>query len=202
MKLYYGKGACSLAAHIALHEAGLTAEIARVDTKTKVMDGGGDFFQVNPKGYVPALALDDGQVLTEVAAVLQYLADLKPASNLAPPAGTMERYRLIEWLAFLSSEVHKGFSPLFSPETPEDYKAVVRTRLARRQAYLNEHLQGRQYLISDMFTVADAYLFVTTRWSKLVQVDIGSFAELLRFQQRVAARPAVQAALQAEGLLK
>ncbi len=202
MKLYYGKGTCSLAAHIALHEAGLAAEIMRVDIKTKVMEDGGDFFQVNPKGYVPALALDDGQVLTEVAAVLQYLADLKPASKLAPPAGTMERYRLIEWLTFLSSEVHKGFSPLFSPETPEDYKPVVRTRLATRQAFVNEHLQGRQYLMGDTFTVADAYLFVTTTWSKLVQVDISSCAELLQFQERVAARPAVQAALKAEGLLK
>ena len=202
MKLYHAKGTCSLAAHIALHEAGLTVELMPVDIKTKVMKDGGDFFQVNPKGYVPALVLDDGQMLTEVAAVVQYIADLKPASKLAPPAGTMERYRLIEWLAFISSEVHKGFSPLFSPATPEEYKPVARQHLARRQAFVNEHLKGRQYLMGDTFTVADAYLFVTTMWSKLVQVDISSFAELLQFQERVAQRPAVQAALRAEGLLK
>ena len=202
MKLYYGKGTCSLAAHIALHEAGLTAELTRVDTKTKVMDNGGDFFQVNPKGYVPALVLDDGQMLTEVAAVVQYIADLKPESKLAPPAGTMERYRLIEWLTFVSSELHKGFSPLFSPETPEDYKPFVHKRLGTRQAFVNEHLKGRQYLMGDTFTVADAYLFVTTHWARLVKVDISSFAELLQFQERVAKRPAVQAAMKAEGLLK
>ena len=202
MKLYYAKGACSLSAHISLHEAGLPVELTRVDTKTKTLEGGGDFYQINPKGYVPALILDDGQMLTEVAAVLQYIADLKPAAQLAPPAGTMERYRLIEWLSFVSSELHKSYSPLFKPDTPEDYKPIIRKLIGQRQAFVNEQLKGRPYLLGDSFSVADAYLFVVTNWSRAVNVDISAFAELQQFMERVRKRPAVQAAMKAEGLLK
>ena len=202
MKLYYGRGACSLSSHIALREAGATFDLVKVDTKTKQTDAGVDFRTINPNGYVPVLELDSGERLCENAAILQYIADQYPAANLAPAAGTMARYRMLEWLTFISSEVHKGYSPLFNPATPEDYKPITRDRLAGRLGYVDQQLAGRQYLLGDTFSVADSYLFVCVNWSGAVKVDLSAFANLQAFQTRVAARPAVQAAMQAEGLVK
>ena len=202
MKLYYSRGACSLAPHIILHEAGLQAELQKFDTRTRTLEGGGDFTRVNPNGYVPVLQLDDGQFLTEASVILQYLADLKPQSGLAPAQGTLARYRLMEWLSFVATELHKSFGPLFAPTTPEEYKATVRQKLAQRLGYVDQKLAGKQYLLGDTFTVADAYLFVIVNWSRAMHVDLTAFTNLQAFQQRVAQRPAVQAAMQAEGLVK
>lgn len=202
MKLYYARGACSLSSHICLREAGATFDLVRVDTKTKLTEAGADFRTVNPNGYVPVLELDSGERLSENAAILQYIADTYPAANLAPPPPSMARYRLLEWLTFVSSEVHKGYSPLFNPATPEDYKPIARDRLAGRLAYVDQQLAGRQYLLGDAFSAADTYLFVCVNWSGAVKVDVSAFANLQAFQARVAARPAVQAAMQAEGLIK
>lgn len=202
MKLYYSRGACSLAVHIALYEAGLSFQTERVDSKTKVMESGGDFRTINPRGYVPVLVLDNGEQLTEAGVLLQYVADLKPVAGLAPPAGTMPRYRLMEWLTYISSELHKSYSPLFSPNTPEDYKPVVKEHIAQRLAYVEGKLAGRQYLLGEQFSIADAYLFVVVNWSKAVSVDLTAYANLQRFQERVAKRPGVQSALRAEGLVK
>ena len=202
MKLYYSRGACSLAPHIVAHEAGLQIELDKVDTKTKTTQNGGDLKQVSPNGYVPVLQLDDGEYLTEAAVVVQYLADLRPQSGLAPAQGTMARYRLMEWLGFISTELHKGYSPLFQPTTPEEYKTLVRQKLALRLAYVENRLAGQQFLMGDAFSVADAYLFVIVNWSRATQVDLTAFPNVQAFQQRVAHRPAVQAAMKAEGLVK
>jgi glutathione S-transferase len=202
MKLFYSRGTCSLAPHIVLHEAALQADLQKVDIKAKMLEGGGDFTQVNPKGYVPVLQLDNGEFLTENGVILQYLADLKPQSGLAPAAGTLGRYRLMEWLSFISSELHKAYSPLFAPTTPEEYRAIVKHKLAQRLGYIDQKLAGKQYLMGDTFTVADAYLFVVVNWSRAMQVDLTAFPNLQAFQQRVAHRPAVQAAMKAEGLVK
>lgn len=202
MKLYYSRGACSLAPHIVAHEAGLQIELDKVDTKTKTTQNGGDFKQISPNGYVPVLQLDDGEYLTEATVVVQYLADLRPQSALAPAQGTMARYRLMEWLGFISTELHKGYSPLFQPATPEEYKTLVRQKLALRLAYVESRLAGRQFLMGDAFSVADAYLFVIVNWSRATQVDLTACPNLQAFQQRVAHRPAVRAAMQAEGLVK
>lgn len=201
-KLYYSPGACSLSPHIALREAGLPFDLVLASTKTHKLADGTDYYGINPKGYVPLLELDDGQRLSEGPAIVQYIADQAPTSHLAPPAGTMARYRLMEWLNFITSELHKGFSPLFNPTTPEDYKPSVRTRLSERLAWVNTQLEGRAYLMGDNFTVADAYLFTVAGWGKYVGVDISGLANLSAYMARVAARPAVQAALKAEGLLK
>jgi glutathione S-transferase len=202
MKLYYSRGACSLAAHIVVHEAGLSAQIEKVDLKSKTTESGADFTQINPKGYVPVVELDDGQRLTEVGTVLQYLGDRAPASGLVPAAGTMERYRLMEWLNFISSELHKSYSVLFSPDPPEDYKNVVRKRIGARVAYVESQLKNRPYLMGSTFSVADAYLFVALNWSRAMAVDLEPFPAVQQFQQRVAQRPGVQAAMKAEGLIK
>ena len=202
MKLYYGRGACSMSVHIALREADLKFDLEKVDTKTKQLESGGDFAKISPNGYVPVLALDNGEMLTEATVVLQYVADQRPAAGLAPPASTMPRYRMMEWLSFTSSELHKRFSPLFAPDTPEDYKTIVRQRLVQRLGYTNAKLEGRQYLLGDQYTVADCYLFVIVNWSKPMNIDLTQFPNLQQFQQRVAQRPAVQAAMRAEGLLK
>lgn len=202
MKLFYAPGVCSLSPHIALREAGLKFDLQRVDTKTKAMEGGGNFLEINPKGYVPVLQLDDGTVLTEGPVIAQYIADLKPAAHLAPAAGTMARYRLQEWLGFLNSEIHKGFTPLFKPTTPEEYKATVRENLAARFDYLSVQLEGKQYLMGDTFTVADGYLFTLLGWTKWTGIDLTKWPVLTEYSLRVAARPAVQEALKAEGLLK
>jgi glutathione S-transferase len=199
MKLYISPGACSMASNIALHEAGIQFEISKVDKRTKRADGV-DFATINPKGYVPALQLDDGQVLTENVAVLQYIADLNPAAKLAPVAGTMERYRLQEWLSFINSEVHKSFTPLFSSEATEDMKTYSRNYLAKRLAYLESALGDKKYLMGDQFTIADAYLFTVLGWGAHVGVDIG--AKLKSYSDRVRARPHVIEAMTAEGLIK
>jgi len=202
MKLYYSPGTCSLSPHIALHEAGLPFQAVMASTKTHKLADGTDYYGINPKGYVPLLELDDGQRLSEGPAIVQYIADLAPASKLAPPAGTLERYRLMEWLNFISSELHKGFSPLFTPGMPEEAKTMARNKLGDRLAWVNGQLEGRPYLMGDTFTVADAYLFTVASWGKFVAVDIAPFTTLTAFMARVAARPAVQAAMKAEGLIK
>jgi glutathione S-transferase len=185
-----------------LREAGLAFDLVLASTKTKKLADGSDYLTINPKGQVPLLELDNGDRLSEGPAIVQYIADQAPASHLMPAAGTMDRYRVVEWLNFITSELHKGFSPLFSPDTPEDYKTIARTRLSARLAYVNERLEGRAYLMGDQFSVADAYLFVVSGWGQYVGVDISGLAHLVAFRARVAARPAVQEALRAEGLLK
>jgi glutathione S-transferase len=199
MKLYSSPGTCSMASNIALHEAGIPFELSKVDKRTHRADGV-DFFTINPKGYVPALRLDDGQVLTENVALLQYIADLNPAAKLAPPAGTMERYRLAEWLSFINSEVHKSFSPLYSSEASEDMKTYSRNYLAKRLAYIADQLADKQFLMGDQFTVADAYLFTVLGWGAHVGVDIGP--KLKSYSDRVRARPHVIEAMTAEGLIR
>jgi len=202
MKLYYSPGACSLASHIALHETGLPFEIEKVDFASKKTAGGSDFNQINPKGYVPTIKLDDGSILTEGAAVLQYIADQKPDSGLAPKAGTMERYRLQEWLTFISSELHKSFSPMFNKDTTEEVKTNVRNLLTKRFGYVETQLANKPYLMGDHFTVADAYLFVVANWSNHAGFDLSPFPKIKEYMTRIATRPAVQAAMKAEGLLK
>jgi glutathione S-transferase len=201
MKLYYAPGACSLSPHIVSRELGIAVELKKVNTKDKTIEGGGDYWKVNPRGYVPALVLDNGEILTEGPAIVQYLADQKPESGLAPKAGSFERYRLQEWLNFLTSEVHKQFSPLFKPNTPEDYKTIAKENLANRFDWLDKQLAGKEYL-TGKFTVADAYLFVLLNWTKVQNIDLAKWSNLSAFQKRVGARPKVQEALQAEGLLK
>ena len=202
MKLYYSPGACSLSPHIALREAGLSFDLVLASTKTKKLQDGSDFYAINSKGSVPVLELDNGERLTEGPAIVQYIADLAPAANLAPAAGSMARYRLQEWLNYITSELHKGFSPLFNPATPEDYKPVARAALMARFTWINAQLEGKQYLMGDQFTVADAYLFVVSNWGQYVGVDVSGFEHLVAFRARVAARPAVQEAMKAEGLVK
>jgi glutathione S-transferase len=203
MKLYYAPGACSLSPHIVLHEAGLPFETVRTDTKTKTLPDGGDFRSVNPLGYVPLLELDDGTRLTEGPAIVQYIADRVPDRKLAPPAGTLERTRLHSWLNFISSEVHKSFSPLFNPAIPEDVKVFFRGRLGDRFSHVEKHLAaGNDYLLGKEFSVADAYLFTVSNWASRVGVDLAPYPNLLAYRKRVGARPAVQAAMQAEGLSK
>lgn len=197
MKLYYSPGTCALAPHIALREAGLDFEPVRVDIKTKKTAAGADFWQINSKGYVPVLELDDGQRLTEVAAVLQCVADMKPAAKLAPPPTSFERYRLQEWLGFTSSEIHKSFSPLFNPAATEDTKTYMRNHLAKRFKWLDEHI-GSAYLLGDTFTVADCYLFVVTGWYRFTNVDITPFPNVVAYTKRILERPAVRATLDFE----
>src|ERR1051325_5043441 len=173
MKLYYAPGACSLSPHIVSRELGIPVELEKVDNKAKTFEGGGDYWKVNPRGYVPALELDDGRMLTEGPAIVQYLADRKPDSGLAPPAGTFDRYRLQEWLNFISTELHKSFGPLFHPATPDDYKPIARDTIAKRFAVVDRHLgDGSGSLLGNTFTVADAYLFVMTLWSRFLKLDL------------------------------
>jgi len=202
MKLYYSPGACSLSPHIVLRESGLPFQPVLASTKTHKLADGTDYYTINPKGYVPLLELEDGQRLSEGPAIVQYIADQVPDKKLAPPAGTMERYRLMEWLNFISTEVHKGFSPLFSPVTPEDFKPVIRERLLGRLTWIDSQLAGKSYLMGEHFCVADAYLFTVAGWGKYVGVDISGLANLGAFMGRMAARPAVQEAMKAEGLIK
>lgn len=202
MKLYYSPGACSLSPHIVLREAGLPFEAVLASTKTKKLADGTDFFTINPKGSVPVLELDNGERLTEGPAIVQYLADLAPEKQLAPANGSWPRYRLQEWLNYITSELHKGFSPLFNPATPEDAKPLFREALQKRLAWVDSQLEGRDYLLGSQFSVADAYLFVVSNWGQYVGVDISGLQQLGAFRARVAARPAVQEAMKAEGLLK
>jgi len=201
MKLYYSPGACSLSPHIVLREAGLPFDLVLASTKTHKLQDGTDYYTINPLGYVPLLELDSGERLREGPAIVQYLADQVPGKNLAPANGTMERYRLQEWLTFIGTELHKGHSPLFAPGTPEDYKPLVRERLQARFAWVDKQLAGKDYLLGQ-FSVADAYLYTVSRWGQYVGVDLSGFANIVAFQQRMEQRPAVQAALRAEGLLK
>jgi len=202
MKLYYSTGACSLSPHIALRESGLPFELVLASTKTHKLADGTDYYTINPKGYVPLLELDNGERLSEGPAIVQYIADLVPAKNLAPANGTMARYRLQEWLTFIGTEIHKTFSPLFVPSTTEEARAAAKTRLLGRLSYVNEQLAGKQFLLGDTFSVADAYLFTVTNWARPTGLDISSLTNLTAFMARVAARPAVQEAMKAEGLLK
>ncbi|RKJ99359.1 glutathione transferase GstA [Alicycliphilus denitrificans] len=202
MKLYYSPGACSLSPHIVLHEAGLAYEPVLASTKTHKLADGTDFYSINPLGYVPVLELDDGTRLREGPAIVQYLADQAPQKNLAPAPGTLARYRLQEWLSFIGTEVHKGFGPLFAPGTPEEYKPQLKQRLLSRLQWVDGELAGKQYLMGDHFTVADAYLFTVTNWAQFVGLDISQLKNLTAYRERIGARPAVQAAMKAEGLLK
>ena len=202
MKLYYMPGACSLSPHIVALEAGLTLQLEKVDGKTKRTASGEDFLQINPKGYVPALQLDSGELLTEGPAIVQYLADLKPGSGLAPANGTLPRYQLQAWLGYINSELHKSFSPLFNPASTDELKAERSAYLKRRYEYIDGILASQSYLLGEHFSAADAYLFTVTQWARLVKLDLSEFKALGDFQQRVAARPAVQAAMRAEGLVK
>jgi len=202
MKLYYSPGACSLSPHIALHEAGLAHTSVLASTKSHKLQDGTDYYGINPLGYVPLLELDNGERLREGPAIVQYIADQAPAKNLAPANGTMERYRLQEWLTFIGTEIHKGFSPLFNPATPEEYKSMAREKLQQRLQWVDGQLAGKQYLMGDQFTVADGYLFTVTNWAKPTNTDISALANLAAYRDRVGARPAVQAAMKAEGLLK
>lgn len=201
MKLYAAPGACSLASNIALHEAGIKFDLAKVDLRTKKVEGA-DFNDVNSKGYVPALRLDDGQILTENVAVLQYIADRNPAAKLAPPAGTMEHYRLQEWLSFINSELHKSFGPLFSPEAKDDTKQYALNLLRKRLGWLQGAMGSKKYLLGEQFTVADAYLFTILGWGAHVGVDIGQWPALKSYFDRIGARPHVIEAMTAEGLIK
>lgn len=185
-----------------LREAGYKFDLEKVDLTTKKTNGGGDYTQVNPKGYVPTLQLDDGQVLTEGPAIVQYLADRKPEAKLAPPAGTFERVRVQEWLNFITSELHKGFSPLFNPAVPEEYKTMAKDALAKRFAWLDKHFAKNQYLMGSDFTVADPYAFTVVGWSNYVNIDLSKYPNLQAYLGRVGQRPQVQAALKAEGLAK
>jgi glutathione S-transferase len=183
-------------------ELGIPVELKKVNTKDKTIEGGGDYWKVNGRGYVPALELDNGEILTEGPAIVQYLADQKPDAGLAPKSGTFERYRLQEWLNFLTSEVHKQFSPLFKPNTPDDYKKIARENVATRFDWLDKQLAGKEYLMGMQFTVADAYAFVLIGWSKIQGIDLARWPNLAAYHKRVGARAKVQEALQAEGLLK
>jgi glutathione S-transferase len=202
MKLYYLPAACSLAANIALREASLKFELVKVDRQTKRAADGLDFKEVNPKGYVPALTLDSGETLTENVAVLQYIADRNPAAKLAPLAGTMERYRLVEWLAFINSEIHKSFGPLFRKDAPDDTKNYARQNIATRAGWLNSNLGSRSFLMGEQFTVADAYLFVVLGWGAHAGIDLAQWPQLQGLVARVGARPNVIEALKSEGLAK
>ncbi|WP_374512850.1 glutathione transferase GstA [Niveibacterium sp.] len=202
MKLFFSPGACSLSPHIALREAGLPVELVKVDLKTKQLADGGDFTAINPKGYVPTVQLDSGEILTEGPAIVQYIADQKPESGLAPANGTMARYRLQEWLTFINSELHKTFGALFNPNAPTETKDAAKALLAKRFDYVVSQLQGKDYLTGAQFTVADGYLFTVINWGQWVGIDLAQWPALAAFHARVAARPAVQAALRAEGLLK
>ena len=203
MKLFFSPGACSLSPHIVLREAGLPFDVEQVNLGSKQTKSGLDFRTINPKGYVPALQLDNGQVLTEGPAIVQYVADQKPDSHLAPLAGSLERYRLQETLNFISTELHKNFSPLFNSKTPDDYKQMVRDKLAERFEFVAKQFEdGRPFLTGENFSVADAYLFTILRWTKIVNIDLSKWPVFEAYSTRVAARPAVQAALQAEGLAK
>lgn len=202
MKLYYSPGACSLSPHIALLEAGLAFEAIPAPTKTHQLPDGTDYYTINPLGYVPYLTLDDGRSLHEGPAIVQYIADQVPDKKLAPANGTYERYKLQEWLTFIGTELHRSFSPLFAPTTPPETKATFITKLQGRLKWVDGELAGKQYLMGDTFTVADGYLFTVTNWAPRVEVDLAPYANLLAYRARVAARPAVVAAMKAEGLLK
>lgn len=201
MKLYYAPGACSLAPHIALEESGLPYATERVDLRSHTFAGGTDYYDINPKGYVPVLELDSGERLTEVAVILQYIADRKPGT-LAPAFGTLDRYRMMEWLNFIATEIHKGLSPLWKPTTPDAYRTTILDTVGKRFDYVVETLGSRPYLTGNNFSIADAYLYTIVNWHNFLKFDLTRWPALAGYQARVGARPAVQAVLKAEHLLK
>jgi len=201
MKLYYSPGACSLAPHIVLLEAGLCGQAIKVSTKTHQLEDGSDYYSINPLGYVPFLLTDSGQTLRETAVIVQYLADLAPQKQLIPASGSMARYQLQSWLNFIATELHQGLGPLFRPTTPEDYKPLVRQRVLERLQWVDKQLAGKSWLSGEQFSVADVYLFVVSGWTQYVEVDISGLKNLVALRERIMARPAVQAAMKAEGLI-
>jgi glutathione S-transferase len=202
MKLYYSPGACSLSTHIAMLEAELSFELVLASTKTHLLIDGTDYHTINPLGYVPLLELDEGTRLSEVAAILQYIADLAPSAGLAQLAGTLERYQLMAWLNLIATELHKGFSPLFNKSTPEVYKPLCKSHLLGRFAWVNTQLQGKAFLMGEAYTVADMYLFNVSNWAHVVGLKLTEFPQLLEWRARMFERPAVRAAMKTEGLLK
>ena len=198
MKLYFSPGACSLASHIAILEAGLAVEPVLASTKTHTLPDGTDFYKINPLGYVPLLEMDDGTLLREGPAILQYIADLAPLKNLAPANGTLQRYRLQEWLSFISTEIHKNFGPMFNPGMPAEAKTIFKDKLKSRYTWLDEQLADRPFVTGEHFTVADCYLFTVTNWAKPLSLDISDCADVLAWHARIGERPAVQAAIAAE----
>ena len=200
MKLFYKPGACSLASHITLRESGKDFSLIGVDLMHKRMENGDDFLKVNPKGQVPALLLDDNTLLTEGVAIMQYIADSVSDRQLLAPVGTINRYKTLEWLNFIATELHKGFTPLFRPDTPEEYKPTVRALLDKKLAYIDESLADAQWISGSRFTIADAYLFTVLRWAFAVKLDMAGYKNIADYMARVAARPAVAAAMAAEGL--
>lgn len=202
MKLYYNPGVCSLAPHIALREAGIAFTLEKVDPATGRTEHGADFLAINPNAYVPALEIAPGLILTEGPAIMQYIADQAPNAGLAPANGTMERYRLQSWLNFITSEIHKAFSPLFKPGMPAEAKTAFKEQLATRFDHVEQRLSKHDYLLDSGFSVADAYLFVTSGWSGFVGIDLQRWPAIVAFRKRIEARPSVQAAMMAEGLLK
>ena len=202
MKLYYAPGACSLSPHIVAREAGIDLQLQKVDLRIHGIESENDYYKINPKGYVPALEISPGEVLTEGPAIVQYIADQKPKSGLVPAAGTLERYREQEMLSYINSEIHKAYSPLFSDKTPEATREDRKAHLRKRYKILDDRLAGRDYLFGDKFTAADAYLFTVTRWAHAVKLDLSEFKNIAAFQDRVKARPAVQEAMKEEGLVK
>jgi len=202
MKLYFSPGACSLSPHIVLLEAGLAFSAERVDLGKKLTAGGADFRSINPNGYVPALELDNGTVLTEGPAIVQYLADIAPQAGLLPPVGSVERYQALGWLNYISTELHKNFSPLFKPDSTDDMRERARKMLALRFDHVARHLEGREFLAGSQFGVADAYLFTVLGWTDFLKFSLADWPQLQAFRARVAQRPAVQQAMREEGLIK
>jgi glutathione S-transferase len=202
MKLYYSPGACSLSPHIALLEAGLPYDLVKVDLRAKRLENGDDFLKVNPKGQVPVLGLENGELVTEGPVVVQLIADRAAAKNLAPARDSSERYKFLEWLNFITSELHKNFSPLFQPAIPDDVKTFFKDRLLAKFKYIDGQLAGRDYLMGKHFTVADGYLFVMLTWADRLKLDLSGLSHLQAYKARIAARPKVQEALTKEGLLK
>ena len=202
MKLYFAPGACSLSPHIVLRESGVNFDLEQVNNQEKKTKSGTDYWTINPKGQVHVLELDNGDRLTEGPVIVQYIADRKPESGLVPPCGAPERYRVQEWLNFTTSELHKSFGPLFRPTTPDAYKTISKENLGKRFDWIDKQLAGRQYLMGEKFTVADAYLFTVLRWSSRVEIDLAKWPNLKAYVDRVAARPKVQEAMKAEGLIQ
>lgn len=200
MKLFYKPGACSLASHITLRESGKDFTLDGVDLMKKRLENGDDFFAVNPKGQVPALLLDDGTLLTEGVAIMQYLADRVPDRQLLAPTSSLSRYKTIEWLNYIATELHKGFTPLFRPDTPEDFKPTVRALLEKKMQYVNDSLKDNQWICGPRFSIADAYLFTVLRWAYAVKLNMAGLSNIDAYMARMAERPAVAAALKAEGL--
>lgn len=200
MKLFYKPGACSLASHITLRESGMDFSLVGVDLAKKLLENGEDFWQVNPKGQVPALLLDDNTLLTEGVAIMQYIADTKADRQLLAPAGSITRYKTLEWLNYIATELHKGFTPLFRPDTPEDYKPTVRALLEKKLSYVDSVLKDSEWISGNRFTIADAYLFTVLRWARAVKLEMGGLKNIEAYMARMAARPAVAAAMAAEGI--